>query len=84
MNRKQTLAQARKILADNHVEDASLEGEILLRHVLGIDRSQLFAELDKDINSLDFDKLVKLVERRVKAPLAVRTYTNGETDEGYL
>lgn len=66
MNRKQTLAQARKILTENKIEDAALEGEILLRHVLGINRAQLYAELDSNVNEYVIKQLLKLVKRRVK------------------
>jgi release factor glutamine methyltransferase len=66
VNRREALAQARKILTENKVEDASLEGEILLKHILSINRTQLYAELDGDISPNDIKRLLKLVERRVK------------------
>jgi release factor glutamine methyltransferase len=66
LNRKLALFKARETLIKNQIEDASLEGEILLRHVLGIDRAKLYAELDNDINSSDYKKLLKLVQRRIK------------------
>jgi hypothetical protein len=49
MNRRQALARARDILAKNNIEDASLEGEILLRQVLGVDRSRLYAGLEFEL-----------------------------------
>jgi release factor glutamine methyltransferase len=66
VNRREALAKARELLTDNDIEDAALEGEILLRHVLGISRAQLFAELDSDISQLNITQLLKLVERRIK------------------
>ena len=64
MNLKQALSQARKNLVDNNVDDASIEGEILLRHVLEITRAQLFSSLDNDIGAAQFDNFMKLVARR--------------------
>lgn len=65
MNRRQALAQARGTLADNNIDDASLEGEILLRHVLGINRSQLFSDLDGNVSPAQAESLRKLLERRL-------------------
>ncbi|OGO17989.1 MAG: protein-(glutamine-N5) methyltransferase, release factor-specific [Chloroflexi bacterium RBG_16_50_11] len=59
------MAQVRQILVDNHIEDASLEGEILLRHVLGIGRARLFTDLDYDVCPSKIKTLLKLVQRRV-------------------
>ncbi len=66
MNRREALAKARKFLTYKKVKDATLEGEILLRHILGINRAQLYAELDNDISQSDTEKLFQLVERRIK------------------
>jgi release factor glutamine methyltransferase len=66
LNRRQALNQARKILTENNIDNASLEGEILLRHVLGIDRASLFSDLDIEISPSQEEELLKLVERRRK------------------
>lgn len=65
MNRKEALARARKLLIASNIDDAALEGEILLRHVLGISRAQLFTSLDSEIIQRDMDTLKKLVSRRI-------------------
>jgi len=65
VNRRKALAQARETLADNNIDDASLEGEILLRHVLGINRSQLFSDLDGSVSPAQAESLRKLLERRL-------------------
>jgi release factor glutamine methyltransferase len=65
VNRRQALAQARGTLADNNIDDATLEGEILLRHVLGINRSQLFADLDGNVSPARAENLEQLLERRL-------------------
>lgn len=64
MNRRQALSRACVILADAAIEDALLEAEILLRHVLGIDRTQLYSDLDADIAAAQEKDLDALLERR--------------------
>jgi release factor glutamine methyltransferase len=71
LNRREALAQTRKILTENKIEDASLEGEILLRYILGINRAQLYTELDGDVSPNDIKRFFKLVERRVKGEPSV-------------
>ncbi len=66
MKRSEALAEARRLLTHKKIEDAALEGEILLRHVLGISRAKLYAELDSEISQPDIERLLQLVERRVK------------------
>ncbi len=64
MNRRQALSHARGILAANSIDDASLEGEILLRHVLELDRARLYSDLDADLTPAQEETLTKLLERR--------------------
>ncbi|MBN1176309.1 MAG: peptide chain release factor N(5)-glutamine methyltransferase [Dehalococcoidales bacterium] len=66
MNRRQALTHARKILADNNIDDASLEGVVLLKHALGIDRVQLYSDLDTDISPKQEKALNKLLARRIQ------------------
>ena len=66
MKRRQALTHARKILADNNIEDASLEGEVLLRHILDINRVQLFSDLDINLSPAHEKTLDKLLERRIR------------------
>jgi len=65
VNRKEALARARGILADNNIDDAFLEGEILLRHVLGISRTQLFSDLECGVSPALQNTLERLIERRL-------------------
>lgn len=64
MNLKEALVQARDILTRSNIDDASLEAEILLRHVLKITRSQLYQELDAVLNEDDKDSYFRLIARR--------------------
>ncbi len=66
MNRKEALDEARKLLSKNNIDDAALESEILLRVVLKLGRAQLFLELNRDINTSDFNNFIKLVKRRIR------------------
>lgn len=65
MTLKQVLDQARQIFTTNRIEDASLEGEILLRHTLKIDRAGLYSELDRELGADQKDVFWNLVQRRV-------------------
>jgi len=62
---KQALRRARDILARNNIEDALLEGELLLRHALNIDRVQLYVDLDKDLTPQQEEAFRRLLERRL-------------------
>jgi len=64
VNRRQALALARETLVTNHIEDASLEGEILLRHVLGLNRAGLFSGLEQDMLPEELESLERLLKRR--------------------
>lgn len=64
MNLKEALVRARGNLARHNVEDATLEAEILLRHVLKITRPQLYQELDAELSKTDEDSYFRMVARR--------------------
>jgi release factor glutamine methyltransferase len=58
-------------LADHGVEVPSLEAEVLVRHVLGIDRAQFFAALSDGLHCPDEGEIDRLVGRRLAGePLA--------------
>jgi release factor glutamine methyltransferase len=65
LNLKQALRLARDILSQNGVEDAPLEGELLLRHTLSIDRVQLYIDLEKELTPQQEDTFRLLLERRL-------------------
>jgi len=62
---KQALSRARDILAENNVEDAPLECELLLRHVLKISRIQLYLDLDQELSPQQEQIFWRLVQRRL-------------------
>jgi len=62
---KQALRRARDILVENGVEDALLEGELLLRHTLKISRVQLYINLEKELAPRQEEALRHLLERRL-------------------
>jgi release factor glutamine methyltransferase len=64
VNLKQALAQARSVLADSDIEDTSLEAELLLRHVLGIGRTQFYLELSRELSPAQEESFERLIERR--------------------
>jgi release factor glutamine methyltransferase len=59
------LAAARRRLAAAGIEDADLEAEVLLRHVLGWQRHQLYAHLQDDLAPTHDAELQALIERRL-------------------
>jgi release factor glutamine methyltransferase len=64
---KQALALARERLAIvSDVENPYLEGEILLRHALQIDRAQLFMDPDKEIEPAKTALFQQWIERRLQ------------------
>jgi release factor glutamine methyltransferase len=64
VNLKESLVHARDILTGNDIDDASLEAEILLRHVLNITRPQLYQGLDAELGKADEDSYFQLIARR--------------------
>jgi len=66
VNRKQALARAREILIADQIEDVPLEAELLLRHILDIDRVQLYRDIDYELSAEQHQSFWQLVERRLK------------------
>jgi release factor glutamine methyltransferase len=64
VNLRQALAYALRTLADSCIEDASLEGEIILRHVLGINSAELYTNLDLNLAAKQERIFNRLLERR--------------------
>ena len=64
MNLRQALAHARSTLADSNIEDATLEGELLLRYILEMDRAKLYADLDINLSPEQEKALNESLKRR--------------------
>jgi len=62
---KQVLSRARVILAQKNIEDTPLECELLLRHTLGISRTQLYLDLDRKLNPEQEAAFRRFIERRL-------------------
>jgi release factor glutamine methyltransferase len=60
---KQALSRARGILAEKNNEDTPLECELLLRHVLGISRTQLYLDLDHELSPKQEEAFWQLIKR---------------------
>lgn len=58
------LAMARAFLSRKEVEEARLEAELLVGHALGLDRLQLFMQLDRPIAAREIDAARDLLVRR--------------------
>ena len=61
----QALSRAREILIANTIEDAHLESELLLRHVLKISRVQLYLELERELGPQEEQAFWPLIKRRL-------------------
>jgi release factor glutamine methyltransferase len=62
---KTALSRARDILAGNGIEDAHLEGELLLRHALSISRTQLYLDLDRELTPQQEQTYWRLLQHRL-------------------
>ncbi len=65
MRLKDALSQAYDILDSAGIQDARLESEVLLRHTLVINRTQLYLDLDKNINPEQKEAFFNLIDRRL-------------------
>jgi release factor glutamine methyltransferase len=65
VNRGQALAAARRRLQKAGIEEAPLEGEVLLRHVLNVSRAALFATTEATMTPAQEKALDGLLERRL-------------------
>jgi release factor glutamine methyltransferase len=65
MTLSQALERARRTLALKAIEDAPLEAELLLRHTLKINRTQLYLDLEKELSPEDEEAYQALIERRL-------------------
>ncbi len=63
---KDSLYHTRQVLAVNDIDNAPLEGELLLRQTLKFNRVQLYQKLEQRITPEQQDILQGLVERRIK------------------
>jgi release factor glutamine methyltransferase len=64
LNRKEALTSARDTLTSSNIEEPALEGEILLRHALGISRTQLYIDLNFELSPRQEKALCQLLTRR--------------------
>lgn len=65
MRRKEALRRAREVFSSQHIEDAHLEAELLLRHLLGINRAQFYADQEKELTTQQSQAYESLVQRRL-------------------
>jgi release factor glutamine methyltransferase len=60
------LNQTRNILYAGNIEDASLESELLIRHVTGYNRVQLYQNLESEFPADKSDVLQQVISRRLE------------------
>ena len=47
------------------IDDAPIEAELLLRHILGISKTQLYIEAERSLTSAEINELQRLIQRRL-------------------
>jgi release factor glutamine methyltransferase len=71
MDLRETLYQGRAYLAQQGLEEASLEAELLLIHFLGISKEYLFSHGEEQVSAAEADAYRGLLDRRTRRePLA--------------
>ena len=66
MNLKETLNATGETLIKTGSPDAQLEAEVLIRHVLRIDRATFLRDLEEPVTEYDRERLDGLVARRLR------------------
>ncbi len=72
------LNQTRNILYAGNIEDASLESELLIRHVTGYNRVQLYQNLESEFPADKSDGLQQVISRRIEGEPSVYITGNRE------
>ena len=71
MTASEALAYASERLSASHLPDATLEAEVLLRHVVDMSRAELYASLDRPLGDTEVAELERLTGVRTEGePLA--------------
>lgn len=61
----EALRSARKLLEFKNIDDAPLEAELLLRHLLGVDRAQIYVNQDMEMTNNQAQAYEALIQRRI-------------------
>ncbi len=59
------LNQTRNILSGSNIDDASLESELLIKHVTGYNRVQLYQNMEQELPAEKWNCLQSLIKRRL-------------------
>ncbi len=71
MRASEALAAAAQRLSASHVPDATLEAEVLLRHIIDASRAELYASLDRPLGDAEVAEMERLTGLRTEGePLA--------------
>jgi len=65
MTLNKALKSASRTLSLAGIDDAPIEAELLLRHILGISKTQLYTEAERLATSAEIDNLQRLIQRRL-------------------
>lgn len=74
MKIKEFLYEASQKLINSGIPDPSLEAEILIRHILQIDRAKIFQDLNRDLLNYQENEVNLLIDKRIEGyPLSYIT-----------
>jgi release factor glutamine methyltransferase len=63
---REALQSTRRTLCQAGISDAAVETQLLLGHLLGISKTQLYTQPERDLTSAEQDRLCELVQRRLE------------------
>jgi release factor glutamine methyltransferase len=61
----ESINRAERVLAAYGLDDARFEAEVLLRHVLGIDRAGFYASPQRELDRVEWAAFARFIQRRV-------------------
>lgn len=74
MIRSSVLKKARELLIAHHIENVPLTAEVLLRHILNLDRVRYFQEFDSELTPEQESRFLSLIRRHINSePVAYIT-----------
>ena len=62
---REALQSATQTLCKARIADASIEAELLLSHILGVSKTQLYTEPERGLTAMEVEHLSDLIRRRV-------------------
>jgi len=65
VNLRQALLNARDLLTENNIADPAMVAEVLLRHVLSMDRTSIYQNMERELTAEQENTFFQLVQRHI-------------------